>query len=202
MRILIAEDDATSRAVLAAVLKKGGHEVQETVDGAEAWAVLQQPGAPRMAILDWMMPKMDGVEVVRRARAAQDERPPYLIMLTAKGENTDIVTGLDAGADDYLTKPFDHRELSARVRVGQRVIEIQDALAAKITELGQALETIKTLRGIVPICAHCKKIRDDQGFWNHLESYVSQHTEAEFSHGFCPKCARELYPEFIRDEAE
>ena len=102
MRILIAEDDVTSRAVLVAVLKKSGHEAVETVDGAAAWDALQQPGAPALVILDWMMPEMDGPEVVRRVRALQADRPPYIIMLTARGEKADIVAGLDAGANDYL----------------------------------------------------------------------------------------------------
>jgi sigma-B regulation protein RsbU (phosphoserine phosphatase) len=196
MRILIAEDDLTSRSILAAVLTKGGHEVVETVDGATAWDALQRPDAPRLAILDWMMPAMDGLEVVRRVRALRPERPPYIIVLTAKGAKADVVTGLNAGADDYLTKPFDAGELRARVEVGRRMVEIQDTLAAKVEELHLALDHIKTLRGIVPICASCKKIRDDKGYWNQVEVYVRDHTEARFSHGICPECMKRLYPEF------
>ena len=107
MRILIAEDDFTSRTVLSGVLKKEGHEVMVTVNGAEAWEALQQPDAPVLIILDWMMPEMDGPEVVRRVRALQTDRPPYIIMLTTKGDKADIIAGLDAGANDYLAKPFD-----------------------------------------------------------------------------------------------
>jgi DNA-binding response OmpR family regulator len=99
VRILISEDDLTSRSILAAVLTKAGHEVVETVDGAAAWAALQRPDASRLAILDWMMPEMDGLEVVRRVRALQSDRPPYIILLTAKGAKADIVSGLNAGAD-------------------------------------------------------------------------------------------------------
>jgi DNA-binding response OmpR family regulator len=199
MRILIAEDDFTSRTVLAGVLKKEGHEVMATINGAEAWQALQQPDAPLLAILDWMMPKMDGLEVVRRVRALQTDRPPYIIMLTTKGEKADIIAGLDAGANDYLSKPFDAGELRARVKVGRRMIEMQEALAAKVEELRQALDQIKTLRGIVPICASCKKIRDDQGYWNQVEVYVRKHTEAQFSHSICPECMTKLYPEYTRD---
>ena len=129
MRILIAEDDVTSRSMLAAVLKKAGHEVVVTVNGGDAWAVLQQPGAPRLAILDWMMPEMDGLEVVRRVRAQAAVLPLYIIMLTARGEKADVIAGLDAGADDYLAKPFDVGELRARVEVGRRIIELQAALS-------------------------------------------------------------------------
>ena len=127
MRILIAEDDFTSRTVLAGVLKKEGHEVRP-LNGAEAWQALQQPDAPALVILDWMMPEMDGPEVVRRVRALRNDRPPYILMLTAKGEKADIIAGLDAGANDYLAKPFDPGELRARVEVGRRMVEMQAAL--------------------------------------------------------------------------
>jgi phosphoserine phosphatase RsbU/P len=202
MRILIAEDSFTYRTMLAGVLKKSGHKVVETVNGAEAWEVLQQPGAPALVILDWMMPKMDGLEVVRRVRTLQSDRPPYIIMLTAKGEKADIITGLEAGANDYLAKPFDPGELRVRVEAGQRMVEMQETLTAKVKELHQALDHVKTLRGIVPICTYCKKIRDDQGYWDQVEVYVRDHTEAKFSHGICPECAKNRYPEFVQDDAK
>ncbi|MDR3632090.1 MAG: diguanylate cyclase [Desulfocapsaceae bacterium] len=128
MRILIAEDDLTSRQMLAGVLRKAGHDVLETVNGLEAWNILQDNDAPRLAILDWVMPELDGLEVIRRVRALLSPQPPYLIMLTTKGEKTDIIAGLDAGANDYLAKPFDIGELRARVEVGRRMVELQEAL--------------------------------------------------------------------------
>jgi two-component system cell cycle response regulator len=129
MRILIAEDDFTSRTMLAGVLKKKGYDVVVTVDGAEAWDALRKPDAPALAVLDWMMPEMDGVEVVRRVRALQAERPPYIILLTAKGEKADIISGLGVGANDYLAKPFDPGELHARIEVGRRMVEMQAAVS-------------------------------------------------------------------------
>ncbi len=194
MRILIAEDDCTTRTMLLNMLKKEGHEVIVTVNGAKAWHALQQPDAPRLILLDWLMPTMGGLEVVHRVRALPTEQPPYIIMLTIKDEKIDIITGLDAGANDYLTKPFDPGELRARIEVGSRMIGLQDALATRMAELQLALEQIKTLRGIIPICASCKKIRDDQGYWNQVEVYVRDHTEAEFTHGICPECIKKLYP--------
>jgi diguanylate cyclase (GGDEF)-like protein len=128
MRILIADDDITSRTVLASVLKKQGHEVEVRVNGAEAWEVLRQPEAPALVILDWMMPEMDGPEVVRRVRSLGAEKPPYILMLTARGEKADIIAGLEAGANDYLSKPFDLGELRARIEVGRRMAEMQTAL--------------------------------------------------------------------------
>ncbi len=200
MRILIAEDDLTSRMALMAVLKKQDHEVVAAVNGAEAYSVLVQPDAPLLAILDWVMPEVDGLEVVRRIRARQTERQPYLIILTAKGGKADVIAGLDAGANDYLTKPVDAGELYARIEVGRRMLALQEALAHKIKELYQALDQVKTLRGIVPICASCKKIRDDKGYWNQVEVYVRNHTEAEFSHGICPDCMKRLYPEVAAEK--
>ena len=128
MRILIAEDDLTSRTLLSAVLKKNGHEVIETVNGAEAWRVLQEPDPPKVIILDWMMPVMDGLEVLRRIRSMETDLPSYILMLTSKDEKSDVIAGLDAGADDYLTKPFHPGELRARVGVGRRLIEMQAEL--------------------------------------------------------------------------
>jgi sigma-B regulation protein RsbU (phosphoserine phosphatase) len=201
MRILIAEDDFTSRMLLAGVLTKGGHEVTETVDGVDACRVMLLPDAPGLAIIDWMMPGLDGLEVVRRIRALKTDRPPYIILLTTRSGKPDIATGLNTGADDYLVKPFDAGELHARIEVGRRMVEMQDSLAARIGELRQALEQIKTLRGILPICMHCKKIRDDRGYWNQVETYIRDHTDAEFSHGICPECKVRLYPEFAQGDA-
>lgn len=128
MRILIAEDDMTCRTVLAGMLQREGHEVTAATDGAEAWHLLQQPEAPLLAILDWVMPELDGPEVVRRVRALGAECPPYLIMLTTRDEKSDVIAGLEAGANDYLAKPFHPGELRVRVEVGRRMIEMQQAL--------------------------------------------------------------------------
>jgi two-component system, cell cycle response regulator len=128
MRILIADDDFTSRTVLTGLLKKSGHEAVVTVNGMEAWMAMQRPDAPRLAILDWMMPEMDGLEVVRQIRTMQIDRPPYLIILTSRDEEENIIAGLDAGANDYLAKPFNPGELIARVEAGRRMIEMQDSL--------------------------------------------------------------------------
>lgn len=128
MKIVIAEDDLTSRTVLQAILTKWGFEVTATADGQAAFAVLQAPDAPQMAIIDWMMPKMDGPTLCRKLREQQRKDPLYLILLTSKGESRDIVAGLEAGADDYIAKPYDNRELRARVNAGKRLILLQHEL--------------------------------------------------------------------------
>ena len=151
MRILIAEDDLVSRTVLVSVLEKDGHEVTVTENGTDAWEVLRQPGAPPLAILDRMMPGLGGLEVVRLVRALPTELPPYLIMLTSKGEKSDIVAGLEAGANDYLAKPFNPGEMRARVEVGRRMFELQAALSAKIEALYRAEDEIKSLAFTDPL---------------------------------------------------
>jgi two-component system cell cycle response regulator len=128
VRILIADDDVTSRLVLTGVLTKYGHEVIATVDGTGAWEAMRRPDAPALAILDWMMPGLAGVDVCRRIRGLQSDQPPYVIILTSKGDKADVIAGLEAGADDYLAKPFDPGELRARVDVGRRMIELQSRL--------------------------------------------------------------------------
>jgi DNA-binding response OmpR family regulator len=196
MHILIADDEHTSRSLLRRITEKLGHPAIVVDNGEDAWQAMQQPDAPQICLLDWMMPDLDGVEVCRRVRAISTVTPPYIMLVTAKTDSNDIIHALNAGADDYLTKPVNAGELCARINVGIRLLTIQHALADKVYELERALADIKTLRGILPICMHCKKIRDDQGYWNQVEIYVRDHTEAEFSHGLCPDCMRTLYPDW------
>lgn len=200
MDVLIAEDDSTSRCILAGVLAKSGYTVHEVEDGVEAWSRLQSLDAPRLVLLDWMMPRMDGLDVLCNIRSAPFELQPYVIMVTSKTGKQEIITGLEAGANDYVLKPFDSDELRTRVAVGKRMVEVQEKLLEKNRELSHALAEIKTLRGIVPICASCKSIRDDKGFWNQVEVYVRDHSEAEFSHSICPDCMKKWYPEMFEDD--
>jgi len=188
MKILIAEDDLTSRRILEAILAKWNYEVITTGDGLEAWQALQTENAPPIAIIDWMMPGMDGVDFCRKLRQAQTLTPTYVILLTSKRQQGDVVAGLDAGANDYIRKPFEREELRARIRVGERVIELQTALADRVKMLEEAIVKIKTLQGLLPICSYCKKIRNDQDYWEQIETYVADHSQAEFTHGICPDC--------------
>lgn len=188
MRILIAEDDRVARRLLEAGLLKDGHKVIVTEDGEQAWQALQKPPPIPLAILDWNMPGLTGPEICRRVRQIKTDQPPYLILLTSRASREDIVSGLRAGANDYVTKPFDFDELGARVHVGERVVQLQKALADRVKELEEALSNVKILQGLLPICLYCKKIRDDHNYWQQLDKYVAQHTDARFSHGICPEC--------------
>jgi CheY-like chemotaxis protein len=145
-------------------------------------------------VLDWMMPEMDGVEVCRRVRQLADSSYRYLVILTAKGQKEDIVAGLEAGADDYLTKPFNPQELHSRLRTGERILNLEADLAGKVQELQDALDHVKTLQGLLPICMHCKKIRDEGDVWHKIESYISDHSGAMFTHSLCDECLAKHYP--------
>lgn len=188
MKILIADDDSISRRMLQAALAKWGYEVAVTEDGDQAWNALQDPVPPSLAVLDWLMPRMDGVEICRKVRASPSLRSVYLILLTSRIKKDDLISGLEAGADDYITKPFDPDELRARIRVGVRVAKLQTTLAERVRDLEKALSQVHQLHGLLPICCYCKKIRDDQNYWHQVESYVSQYADVRFSHGVCPEC--------------
>jgi sigma-B regulation protein RsbU (phosphoserine phosphatase) len=195
MKVLIAEDDLTSRQILEALLKKWGYEVIAVANGVDALEHLTAAEPPRLAVLDWMMPGLDGVEVCRRVRTPGASDPPYIILLTAQSNKRDIVAGLAAGADDYVVKPFDYSELQARIEVGVRVVTLQRDLATRILELQDTLEHVKTLQGLLPICMHCKSIRTDEESWEKIEKYIGDHSDAEFTHGLCPECLEKYYPE-------
>jgi DNA-binding response OmpR family regulator len=174
MKILVAEDDSVSILVLAARLRKLGHEVVTSENGKDAWFVFAR-SHPRLVITDVMMPFVDGYELCRKIRAAQRPLYTYIIMLTALGGKENFLDGMNAGADDFLTKPVDPEALAARLRAAERVLALQ--------------EEVKQLEDLLPICAYCKRIRDERNEWHGIESYVSDRTEASFSQELCPQCA-------------
>ena len=198
MKILIAEDDSVTRRALEAALVKWGYDALVTSDGNEAWNALQQKEKPKLAILDWMMPGMDGIEICRKVREIPDFGPLYIIMLTVRERNEDIVAGLQAGADDYVTKPFDYEELRARVQVGIRIIRLEADLRDLVKKLECALSKVNQLQGLLPICTYCRKVRDDQNYWHQVEIYVTEHSDAQFSHTYCPEC----HNRFVKPQLE
>ncbi|MHC1697314.1 MAG: response regulator [Geobacteraceae bacterium] len=151
MKILIADDDQTTRRILLAILEKKGFEVLCCSDGSEALRALQAADAPKLAILDWMMPGLDGVDICRTLRASGDAAQPYLILLTCKGYQEDVVSGLASGADDYIVKPFSADELLARIKVGQRVLGLQSALAARVEELTKSNQNLAEAQAIAQL---------------------------------------------------
>ena len=199
MKLLVADDDPVTRRLLEGVLGTLGFDVVLAHDGVQALEVLGGDDPPPIAILDWMMPGMTGVEVCRKLRDRAPSGPTYVLIVTSRERTEDLVAALDAGADDYVTKPFQVEELRARVGVGFRVATLQRGLADRVAELERALAHVTRLRGLLPICMHCKKIRNDQNYWTQVETYVSNHSGARFSHGICPECrAKHIEPELER----
>jgi phosphoserine phosphatase RsbU/P len=186
--VLVADDEPVSRTVVAAMLRKGGYDVRLASDGEQAWAALQQPEAPPLAVMDWMMPGLDGVEICRRLRLIETSTPTYVILLTSRDAAADVVEGLRSGADDYVTKPPHEEELLARISVGTRVVTLQQTLADRVRRLEEALSNVKQLQGLLPMCSYCKRIRDDQNYWQQVESYITVHSGVQFSHSYCPDC--------------
>ena len=188
MKILIADDSVVVRKRLVALLTEWGHEVVESKDGEETWRLLCGHAVPPIVILDWVMPEPDGVELCRRIRDTPALKKAYVLMLTSMSNPEDIVVGLNAGANDFIVKPFNEAELKARVDVGVRMVELQAELTNRVAELERAMVEITELRGILPICAYCKNVRDDKNYWQTVEHYISAHADVKFSHGVCPKC--------------
>ena len=188
MKILIAEDDPVIRRLLEGTLTSWGYEVRMISDGRTACQALEAAEPPPLALLDWMMPEMDGLEICRRVRSTPAGKAIYIILLTTRARKEDVIAGLDGGADDYIVKPFDREELRARLRAGCRIVKLQLSLAARVAELEESAARIKQLGGLLPICAWCKRVRDDQDYWEEVECYVASHSEARFTHGICPAC--------------
>lgn len=191
MNILIVEDDTVSRLLLSTTLKKLGYDVISTENGRDAWGVFQEQHVS-VIISDWMMPDIDGLSLCRMVRTEDRTRYTYIILLTALGGKGSYLEGMNAGADDFITKPFDKDQLAARLRVVERVLRLQSE--------------VRQLEGLLPICMYCKKIRDEKApseredkSWVRIEDYVASHTDASFSHGICPNCYEtQVKPEMDR----
>ena len=198
LQVLVADDEAVSRTIVGAMLKKAGYPVIFANDGNQAWRELDCDDPPALALLDWEMPGLQGPDVVRRLRERQAAAPTYVILLTSRDTSADIVQGLRAGADDYVTKPANEDELIARVSVGARVVQLQMALAERVRSLEEALASVKALQTLLPMCAYCKSIRNDQNYWEKVETYFTQHSNVSFTHSYCPSC----YERYLRPELE
>jgi DNA-binding response OmpR family regulator len=195
MRLIVADDDRVATLVLTRALAKWDFDVATAADGEGAWDLIKSGGA-QIAVVDWMMPRLDGPGLCRRIRQDPECAGMYVILLTSRKASDDVVAGLEAGADDYLVKPFDPGELRARLQVGVRVVTLQERLAERVADLQAALSTVKRLHGLIPICSYCKRIRTTLDDWQQMETYISNHSDAEFSHGICPGCFAKAEAEF------
>ncbi len=193
LRILVVDDSPELLLATVRTLRGAGATVDQAVDGASCLEAVDRL-RPDLVVLDVDLPDMLGHEVCRRIKDNKALPGIYVVMLSSSmTSSADQSQGLEIGADGYITRPLPNRELLARIGSIARIISAERERDRLIGELQQALETIKTLSGMLPICASCKKIRNDTGYWEEVESYVKRHTDAEFTHGICPVCAKKLY---------
>jgi DNA-binding response OmpR family regulator len=181
--ILIVDDNPENLKLLGGILEQNGYKTAMAMNADDTFSFLYKT-KPDLILLDIMMPGTDGLQVAKRLKLSFNLKDIPIIFLTAKTETDDIIAGFEAGGVDYITKPFNSRELLARVHTH--------------VALKRAKEEIHTLRGILPVCANCKKVRDDNGSWTSWEVYIRKHTEAEISHGMCPDCITTLYPDYAK----
>jgi len=214
MKILVVDDDQVSRQLFKKILEKAGYNNLETRASGEEALELINNSPPDVVLLDIMMPGIDGYEVCRRIRADETTSFVPVVMVTGGPEDADevIKKSYAAGATDYITKPIRSLEFTVRIRSALNIKQAYDRMNAElnkrrqlekerekiITDLKDALAQVKTLGGMLPMCASCKKIRDDKGYWMQVEAYIQDHSDAQFSHGICPECAKRLYPELGR----
>jgi phosphoserine phosphatase RsbU/P len=183
MQILIVEDDFDARDMLQVLLELDGHDVIQARNGEEGWNAFQR-GHFSVVISDWLMPETDGLELCRRIRAAESHRYCYVMLLSALSGKSKYLEAMKSGMDDFVTKPYDPDELRARLLVAERIVGLQDR--------------VKHLEGVLPTCMYCKKIRDERSHWISIENYISQRSEASFSHGVCPTC----YEDVVKPELD
>ena len=182
--ILAVDDTPSDLELLAKILEREGYNLALAKDGSQALDLAAKE-KPDLILLDIFMPGMDGIEICRRLKADPAIQDIPVIFVTSQSGSDEVLAGFEAGAVDYVTKPFRIPELLARVHVQ--------------AELRRVQREIRSLRGILPTCAHCKKIRDEKGIWHSIESYISQHSEAHFSHGICPDCISIYFPDAHAD---
>ena len=190
MNVLIAEDEYTTRLMVQVSLENWGYTVTSVVDGREAWNIVKKPDAVDIAILDWEMPEIDGVELCSKIKDLERANPIYVILLTARDSKNDIVQGFDAGADDYMTKPFNDDELRARVRVAERLVTIQSSLSSTVDELKMALDTVDSLQGGLLVCTSCMKIEGEDRQWHTLKESVNEYIDMRLTPELCPACSK------------
>lgn len=208
MSILVVDDSSESRALLMQFLQTAGHEEcigLESADMVFNYLGLKEPSqchtAPDLILMDVLMPDINGLEACKTIKGTERLHDIPIIMITAKSEAAILQQAFSVGANDYITKPVNRMELLARTNSALALKQEMDRRKLRERELQesnvalqQALKEVKVLRGFIPICASCKKIRNDQGAWQLLEEYLYEHSEAEFSHGICSDCMERLYP--------
>jgi len=196
--VLIVDDVPKNIQVVAGVLSQSQIRMAVAQNASQAFEILERI-SPDLILLDVMLPDINGFEICRRLKESPVHRDIPVIFLTAKVDPQDLIQGFEAGAIDYVLKPFNPLELRARVQTQLELKRARDAEKELITQLQHALEQVKLLSGMIPMCSSCKQIRDDAGYWKQVEEYIESRSEALFSHGICPECVRRLYPDIAEE---
>ncbi len=201
-RVLVAEDDEKTRAALVFFLQRYQFDVTVVTDGQAALEILLSSDPPQLALLDWEMPRLDGLHVCRAVRTLPRSvyRYTYIVMVTAHDRPNDVLAAFAAGVDDFLSKPADTAQLLARLRCGQRVLGLEERCQQRIADLEKALAQVRQLQRLLPICMYCKKVRDDGDYWHEIEAYIREHTGTDFSHGICPSCMQSVIKRELPDD--
>lgn len=192
--ILIAEDEEVSRRRLERALAAWGHKTLSCVDGASAWHAYTH-GDFDILLTDWVMPGLTGLDLCKKVREHEEGSRNYTYVILLTGRDEGLVEGMSAGADDYIAKPFAPGELRVRIQAGMRLLNLERSLSRRVGELQIALDRVRRLEGLLPICSYCKNIRDEDANWQSVEGYVTKRSEARFSHSICPTCyEKEVIP--------
>jgi len=199
MKILIVDDIPENISALAIALESEGFDILTAAGGEEALQLVHHD-SPDLILLDINMNGMDGFETCLALKKSGATKDIPVIFLTVSKETETVVRGFACGGVDYIAKPFRQEEVCARVRTHLYLRALTQDKEKLIVELREALAKVKTLSGLLPICSSCKKIRDDNGYWNQIETYIRERSEADFTHGICPKCAKMLYPGLLKDK--
>jgi CheY-like chemotaxis protein len=195
--ILVVDDIAKNIELIGNILSLEQYQISVATDGEKAWRILNRI-SPDLILLDIMMPTVDGYTLCRQIKALEDKKDIPIIFVTAKSNPEDLARGFELGAVDYIGKPFNPAELTARVRTHISLYRAKKKNDLLIAELRTALAQVKQLSGLLPICSVCKKIRNDEGYWQQVEAYISTHLDVRFSHGLCPACIRTHYPDYAQ----
>lgn len=199
--ILIVDDVPENVEILYSVLSQEHYRFAIALNAAEMYKAIEKE-YPDLILLDVMLPDGDGFALAEDILSVHSDQYLPIIFITARAHLEDKVRGFEAGGVDYITKPFEDAEVSHRVKTHVELKLARERQTALIQQLQQALEEVKQLRGIIPICAHCKNVRNDNGYWMQVEHYISEHSDAEFSHGLCPVCMNKMYPHLVEEDGE
>ena len=188
VKILIAEDEYTTRLMVQVCLENWGYSIEGVEDGSTAWDIITQKNPPQIAVLDWEMPGISGIELCKKIKRLERSSPIHVILLTARDSENDISKGFEAGADDYITKPFNDDELRARIRVAERIVTIQSSLNSSLEELREALDLVQSFEEPVAVCGRCQKIGAFDGAWRTPEKLLEYPVDPRFIQLDCPEC--------------